>query len=69
MYRDVEYLADFLFQHSAARRRLQPHSCKSFSLARVSTLSRAEAAAILVRLFVKNSKFQHSAARRRLHPT
>ena len=57
-----------MFQHSAARRRLQEVHI-SIDMAKVSTLSRAEAAAKKKTAYLKEIKFQHSAARRRLLPT
>ena len=56
-----------MFQHTAARRRLQGGSMRSSDLIKVSTHSRAEAAALKnAHKILHNAQFQHTAARRRL---
>ena len=62
----IKPIAPVLFQHTAARRRL--HRCElcQSSRLRVSTHSRAEAAATADELKEQGLMFQHTAARRRL---
>ena len=55
-----------MFQHTAARRRLQGGSMRSSDLIKVSTHSRAEAAALTLLTCLFAHRFQHTAARRRL---
>ena len=56
----------YWFQHTAARRRLLQARQSFFSTARVSTHSRAEAAAYTRHHQKAEKLFQHTAARRRL---
>ena len=58
---------DFLFQHTAARRRLEAMTINTLAILLVSTHSRPKAAGFYQFFFVKFFiRFQHTAARRRL---
>ena len=61
--------AIFEFQHTAARRRLLRPLVERLERSRVSTHSRAEAAALSMLDRQSTQAFQHTAARRRLLST
>ena len=64
----VPFVRDVLFQHTAARRRLQGYHSRIIERGWVSTHSRPKAAANQTPPFGRGRKrFQHTAARRRLH--
>ena len=58
--------ADPVFQHTAARRRLEAYSAKLAEVSAVSTHSRPKAAGKAELDGVPGKMFQHTAARRRL---